>query len=289
MGLLKKPTTYDEQLKVLQSRNVIVENPGRCIAILESVNYYRFSAYFLPFKQEDDFCQAGTRFSTIYHLYEFDRKLRCILLSALEEVEIYIRAKIAYFHGHKYGADGYMDFNNFSNRHLSYNFRENLMREIEHNVRASFVRHHNDHYAGQFPIWVAVELFTFGMLSRFYSNMKTADRKKLARDLYEITPKKMISWLRCCTDLRNICAHYGRLYYRIFPATPASIDASPIQAQRLWGAVLALYNLYPHAEKWNNEILPQLCALFEEYQADIALEHIGFPENWREQLLATSK
>ena len=119
--------------------------------------------------------------------------------------------------------------------------------------------------------------------------MKTADRKKLARDLYEITPKKMISWLRCCTDLRNICAHYGRLYYRIFPATPASIDASPIQAQRLWGAVLALYNLYPHAEKWNNEILPQLCPLFEEYQADIALEHIGFPENWREQLLATSK
>ena len=71
-------------------------------------------------------------------------------------------------------------------------------------------------YDGHFPLWVAVELFSFGMLSRFYSDMKTEDKKQLARRLYGTVPKNVSSWLRCCTDLRNICAHYGRLYYRIF-------------------------------------------------------------------------
>ena len=284
MTQLKNPTTYQEQLDILQKRNIVIDNPDCCIAVLESVNYYRFAAYFLPFKRSDDTYLPGTRFQRVYRIYEFDRRLRGILFSALEEVEIYLRAKFAYFHAHKYGAEGYMDPSNFSSHYQSDKFRENLSREIANNKRAAFVVHHNDHYDGHFPIWVIVELFTFGMLSRFYSDMKTSDQKQLSRELYDTIPKNVISWLRCCTDLRNICAHYGRLYYRIFPATPASIDATQSQSRQLFGAVSALKELYPDASKWNNEILSQLIQLFEEYQDDISLSHIGFPSNWEKKL-----
>lgn len=144
--------------------------------------------------------------------------------------------------------------------------------------------HHQQHYEGRFPIWVIMELFTFGMLSRFYSDLTTADQKQLAKEIYDTVPKNVTSWLRCCTDLRNICAHYGRLYYRIFPATPANVPAGPTQIHQLWGAVLAVRELYPSAKKWNTEILPQLSALFDEYQNDISLRHIGFPQNWEDRL-----
>lgn len=284
MPQLKAPTTYREQLDILKERNVIIEDPAHCVSVLEAVNYYRFTAYFLPFKQKDGSYRSGTRFQTVYRIYEFDRKLRGILLAALEEVEIYLRAKFAYFHAHKYGAEGYTDSANYSSHHQAEKFKENLTREIASNKRSAFVAHHNDHYGGHFPIWVAIELFTLGMLSRFYSDMTTADQKRLARELYSTVPKNVISWLRCCTDLRNICAHYGRLYYRIFPALPAGVTATPNQMRQLWGAVLALKALYPDAEKWNSETLTQLTALFEEYQKDISLAHIGFPIGWAESL-----
>lgn len=284
MAQLKKPTTYQEQLELLKTRNIVIDDPKHCIEVLESVSYYRLAAYFLPFKIGDDCYLQGTNFNTVYRIYEFDRKVRGILFTALEEVEIYLRTKLSYFHAHKYGAEGYMNPANFSKHHKAKKFHENLSREITSNERAAFVQHHKKHYSGHFPVWVAMELFTFGMLSRFYSDMITADQKWIAKELYNTVPKNITSWLRCCTDLRNICAHYGRLYYRIFSATPANLPAGPKQICQLWGATLALKALYPNAKKWNVEILPQLSTVFSEYQEDISLRHIGFPIDWEARL-----
>ena len=289
MTQLKNVTTYQEQLEILKARNVSADDDTRCLRVLETVNYYRFTAYFLPFREADGTYRPGTSFEKVYRIYEFDRKLRGILLSALEEVEIYLRAKFAYFHAHKYGAEGYMDSGCFSSEHRAEEFNSNFQREVLRNSRSAFVRHHLEQYEGHFPVWVAVELFSFGMLSRFYSDLITEDRKHLARDMYGATAKKMISWLRCCTDLRNICAHYGRLYYRIFPAMPAGVDADGRQKRQLWGAVLALRGLYPEREKWNSAILPELSALFEAYQKDISLRHLGFPDDWEDRLLMSRK
>lgn len=284
MAQLKDPTTYQQQLDILKSRNVSIDSPDECMSILARVNYYRFAAYFLPFKQSNGTYREGTQFQQVYRIYEFDRKLRGILFSALEEVEIFIRAKLAYFHTHKYGAEGYRISDNFSTLHDAVKFQENLDREISSNKRSAFVKHHNEHYDGHFPVWVIVELFTFGMLSRFYGDLKTADQKQFARELYGTIPKNVNSWLRCCTDLRNICAHYGRLYYRVFSATPAGVDAKEPAINRLWGAMLALKALYPDNVKWNTSVLSQVIALFEEYQDDIVLSHIGFPSDWAEKL-----
>jgi abortive infection bacteriophage resistance protein len=104
------------------------------------------------------------------------------------------------------------------------------------------------------------------MLSYFYGDLPASDQKRLAKELFATTSKNLVSWLRCCTDLRNICAHYGRLYFRIFTAIPANLSGLEKQAERrLFGAVLTLKALYPDTLKWSNEIYPELCALIKSY------------------------
>ena len=279
----KRPTTYSEQIQILKERGCIISDEGFCRDKLQAVNYYRLTAYFLPFKSGNGYIE-GTNFERVYRLYEFDRKLRAVLFSAVEEIEIYLRSRFAYFHAHKYGATGYLNPENFSNRHQHEKFIANISREIVSNKQALFVKHHLENYDGIFPMWVISELFTFGMLSYFYNDLKIQDQKQLAGELYGTTYKNLISWLRCCTDLRNICAHYGRLYYRIFPAIPAGIDMGAAAKRRLWGAIMALCSLYPGRDKWNSEILPSLEALFEEYGEDVELYHIAFPKDWKNRL-----
>ena len=67
-------------------------------------------------------------------------------------------------------------------------------------------------------------------------------------------------------------------------AIPAGIEMKMPQLSQLWGAVLALKQLYPNATTWNGAILSAISALIEEYQDDIILSHIGFPADWATQL-----
>ena len=130
------------------------------------------------------------------------------------------------------------------------------------------------------------ELFTFGTLSYFYNDLITADQKAIATEAFGLNYKVVKSWLRCCTDLRNICAHYGRLYYRIFSAVPADLEDKCTKGQkcRLFGALMMLKEFYPFKEKWNKEFLKELESLIEEYKNDIDLYHIAFPKDWKQRL-----
>lgn len=156
--------------------------------------------------------------------------------------------------------------------------------EIENNKKVLFVKHHIEEYGRKFPLWVITELFTFGMLSYFYADLVTTDQKELSKQLYNNIPKNIISYLRCCTDLRNICAHYGRLYYRIFPAIPASVSVEKNAERRLWGQIQAVKLLFPCMEKWNNTILLKIKKLLQRYAHDIDLQHIAFPPDWEKHL-----
>ena len=283
MSEVKEPKTYDEQIAILRDHGCVIDDDADCIDKLSTIGYYRFSAYFLPFKQDDGTYLSGTNFNTVFRIYEFDRKLRHILFGAIDVIEIYLRSTFSYFHSAKYGSLGYLDADNFNSKHNHEKFKSNLEREITNNSQIPFVKHHIENYDGKFPIWVATELFTFGMLSYFYNDLKTADQKKIARHIGQ-NNHELSSWLRCCTDLRNACAHYSRIYNRIFTAVPSGFDLNDWQGHHLWGAVLVLRSLYPSAERWNSEFLSAMTSLFDEYKDDIKLYHIAFPDDWKAQL-----
>jgi abortive infection bacteriophage resistance protein len=249
--------------------------------VLSHVGYYRLSGYLLPFKTATGKYVAGTDFANVHKLYEFDRKLRNLILSAMEEIEVYLRSQLSYYHAQKYGADGYLDATNYNGSHRHAEFLQHVNAEVGKNKKLPFVRHHIMNYNSCFPIWVVVELFTFGMLSYFYADLIRQDQKQIARFAYNTTDKILFSWLRCCTVLRNMCAHSARLYYSIFTSVPAGFpQLDPNSARRLFGVTMALRALYPNASKWNAELLPSLATMFEQYADVIDLQHIGFPSDW---------
>ena len=105
---LKKPTTYNQQVTLLQNRNIEVLDTNDCISFLSKVNYYRFSAYYLPFlDRQTDKCFIGTTFERLKQIYYFDQELRALIFGIIEDIEIHVRTEISYYHVHKYGADGY--------------------------------------------------------------------------------------------------------------------------------------------------------------------------------------
>lgn len=283
MSGIKKATTFQEQVEILKSRGCTIDDEYFCIETLSNINYYRFSAYLLPFKNSDNSYIAGTSFDKIYHLYEFDSKLRNILYRAIEVIEVSLRTRLSYLHGHKYGALGYLEPSNFSNRHDTHKFEQNICSVTNRNKKLLFVKHHLNNYDGKFPIWVISELFSFGMISYFYSDLHTEDQKTIAEQ-YNVNYRDLQSWLRCLTDLRNVCAHSGRLYYRVFSASPASLNLSESSKRRLWGIILVLKEVYPSRRKWNSEYIPVLEALFHDYKPYINLYHLAFPRNWISQL-----
>lgn len=102
---LKEPRTFEEQIQILKSRNMEIENEERAIEILKRTNYYRLTAYALQFKHNDEY--KDITFDKMYKLYKFDMKLRHLILAVLENIEISLRTYVAYNLSIKYGAEAH--------------------------------------------------------------------------------------------------------------------------------------------------------------------------------------
>ena len=283
---MKEPTTFEEQINLIRSKGFLVfENEEQdIIDFLKKTNYYRVSAYFLPFRKKDGEFFSNVNFSRVQRIYEFDSLLRGLVFSTIEDIEISIRATLAYYIAHKYGALGYLSADMFSDKHNSVKFDGKIESCIEENKTTLIVKHHKANYGGKFPIWVIVEFFSIGMLSYLYKDLITEDKKNISIKLNTV-PKQLESWLRCLTDLRNRCAHYSRLYYWIFTAMPSlPKDAIFTADRKLFTQVMVLKYLYPSPDKWHSKFVIPLKAIIEQYDKDISLKHIGFPENWEELL-----
>ena len=63
---------------------------------------------------------------------------------------------------------------------------------------------------------------------------------------------------------------------------PRELETSP--NRKLFSQILVLKLLYPDKKEWINKVLIELKAIVEEYENDISLRHIGFPEDWYKQL-----
>jgi abortive infection bacteriophage resistance protein len=279
--MLKQSATYAQQIAKLREHGCIVTDEVFCEKVLSRVSYYRLSAYFLTFRKKDKSYMPGTDFNRVYKLYEFDRKLRRLLFAVIDELEVYLRAQLSYLHTHKYGPDGYMNAVNFGARHDHLGFVSRINDAVKSNDKLPFVKHHINNYGGRFPLWVIAELFTFGMLSYFYTDMISTDQKFLARNIFNTSVQNTKSWLYCCTNLRNVCAHSRRLYNSVFSVIPANIPQVDKSAERkLFAAIMAVRELYPDTEKWNGEFMSAMSALFDEYSDIVLLRFIGFPKDW---------
>lgn len=283
----KPPKTVEEQLQILKDRGLTVGNEEQALLTLQSLNYYRLRGYYIHLCNGDAF-HAGTTFEQIVALHSFDAELRVLLLALLLDVEVIARTRIAYVLGHAWQAMGYKDTANYNDRDWCV---PDLLNRIKNEIKRSkerFIAVHNDKYGGQFPIWVVVEMMSFGNLSKLYSLLPTS----LQRDIstyYGIHHELLEKRLHSATVLRNLCAHNCRIYERTISIQVAFSKAETallkkffptdrIYPNTLFSYLLVLRSIIPAAQ-WNS-FLSGLTLLFSKYRGKFAFRYLGFPEYW---------
>lgn len=281
---LKLPKTYEEQILKLKSKNIRVEDEQLALKILKKVNYYRLSAYLLTYKSKSGLCD-GVSISDIFELYKFDKSLRWLLMPVLEDIEIAFRTHIAYLLAHKYGALGYKESKNFNNKEYHTFMLESFYNEVDRSDEI-FVKHHKKQYDGNFPIWVIIELSSFGSLSKIYNNLLDEDKEQIAKDYYNTNSGYVKSWLHSLSVIRNRCAHYGRLYNKRLTVSPRLFKSDRkkgIDNNTLFAALCVMRILSNDYIEWKN-FVNELENLFVKHE-NIDISYIGFPRNWKDFLL----
>ena len=282
---VKPARSYDEQARrLMEVHNLEVGDPRRAEQILSTVNYYRLTTYGKHLRRPDDPERfiGGVSLDHLYHLYQFDMELRHLLLPVLEHFEVQLRAKLSYHLAMTYGSTGYADRVNFRPDRQSQGSHKSLMNKFSIEVKRqddlAFVRHHQNKYGGQFPVWVAVELFSFGMLAQLYDILIEDDQWAISK-AYDLTPEEMAALIGSAVDVRNICAHYARLYNQTIedhPILPAKYQA--YQSDYVF-PVLLMLRLCAGGQRVYHQMIRGIAQLTETYpEADLTL--CGFPENW---------
>ncbi len=212
MKYTKSHLSFEDQVKLLQSRNLTISNPNYAKNKLQHISYYRLSAYFIPFYSLHDKFIDGTTFEDVIKVYEFDREFRLLLFNAIERVEVFLRSQIAYHFSKDFGAFGYLDFNNFSCSQKDFDWLQNEIKKEVSRSKETFVSHYRKKYnSDNLPIWMMVELISFGTLSKFFSSLKKEQELKVMDGL-TIKPLVFRNWLHVLSYVRNICAHHSRVW-----------------------------------------------------------------------------
>lgn len=281
------PLSLDEQIENLKTINLTISDEDFAKSFLGDVSYFRLiKAYSLGLKPKNGSYNDGVCFDQIVQLYKFNAKFRQLLFPLVERIEVNLRCRLANYFSCQYGVLGYEDPANFTKAEYHQSFLEDIHQEIGRNRKSPFVRNFMDNYIdGKLPFYALVELFSFGLLSKFYKNMKNADKKAVAQS-YGVGYTYLESWFESIAYVRNICAHYGRLYNAKLSKTPklySQYSKDGIGNIRIFGVLLCIKHLLPEDDHWL-AFVDSLAALIEEYPA-VKIETMGFPAEWKNYLI----
>lgn len=225
MQYTKRPLSIDEQAQKLIDRGLICTDVTRLKHYLTTIGYYRLSAYWLPFEQpsangsRNHNFQPNTDFESVLKLYVFDRKIRVLIIDAIERIEVAVRTRWAGEMALRYGSHAYMQAARFKNAATHAN--DLIKIEIELNKsHETFVAHYKNNYSTPHlpPIWAVVEVMSFGALSHWIKNTADTDVKKEIMRAVGLPKIEILEEvLHILTPIRNTCAHHGRLWNRRFP------------------------------------------------------------------------
>lgn len=289
MKELKKHLQVSDQINLLISRGLTVNNRTAAEQWLSCVNYYRLSGYLYSFRDKNGMYLPGTTLEQIRQLYDFDRKLTRILMYALEDIEETLKTRISYALTSAFPADPliYLQPTIYKSSNDFFRFQSYFFQEINNNKKLPFVEHHIKEYGGQLPMWVAVEIMTMGNLYGIYRNLKTPYQKAIAR-AYDTGVIQLESWIQNLTYTRNHLAHYMRVYDFNFGRSPVQCKkhhSYKVSSGRIFDQIYLMSFMYSDPIEWNQYIIPELSNLLAFYSKFINLSSIGFPSNWSQILL----
>lgn len=293
--------SLDDLLQELINKGLIIKDVDRAKRYLTHIGYYRlinYSAYFQTNKQ----FRKNVSFDDVLNLYIFDRKLRLLILEAVERIEVSIRASIADVLALKHNdSHFYANPDMFTNKANHSKFMDKVIdslknSDITHNDNYTQSMFHNGKNHKLPPSWELFHLMTFKQLSVFVANLKHHNSKMIADKFNLRMAKVFISWIHSISDLRNICAHHSRVWNRLFGTIPMvpQLDASSIVKipdeinveenlikikphRKLYFQVVILWFFLKQINPGSTWV-SRLSNLIDEYK--IPAKHMGFPDDW---------
>lgn len=212
----KRATTYSEQIRLLRSRGVIINDVSKAEEYLSDIGYYRLGFYIHPFEQTYPLLdvrrrhdvRTGTTIEDIVAFYYYNMDLRNILNKYLSRIEIAIRTTIVYELSNKYSTNPfwYVDDTIVNSTFVS-DFRNKIYNNTIR-TKEPIQRHHR-RYQGVFaPIWKTAEYMTFGNLETLYDNLLfNVDKCLISNHFGEPGFSKFKNYLSVIREVRNSCAH----------------------------------------------------------------------------------
>lgn len=289
---IKQAIAVDEQIAVLRQRGLVIQYEEQARHYLKHIGYYHFSGYMLLFQRGDrtdshhEFI-PGTTFEQVLDIYTFDRKLRLLVMDAVERIEIAVKGIMTNEMCIPYGPHWYMERDHFTDGFDFDGFMKSIHKDIDHGkdrerVRNVSIRHYYETYdtPAMPPLWMVFEALTFGTVSYMYGNLPHADQKRIA-DQFGLGVPILKSWLHATTIIRNLCAHHARLWNRLFtfkPRAPKSMEAD-FTTNTLFYAQAAMLNVLMHRVSPESRWAGKLKDLFDEYPA-IPKARMGFADGW---------
>lgn len=324
MKAFTKPAlTVAEEVALLKARGLTIRNEARAAHFLEAVSFFRLTPYMRPFQvagSPDHAFLPGTGFRQLSQLYGFDRRLRLLVIDAIERVEVAARAAISNHMGPAHGAHWYLQRELFKDRYdhtrllntiesAQQKALKDYLREVERidqlthtdearkavlkqrRAQESYARHYALVYDKPklMPGWAMLEELTLGELSHLYRGLaKDSDRKSIGQQLAAPAPL-LDSWLHTLTVVRNICAHHARLWNRELGIKPEQ----PKKAYFAWpdylrrggqhtriAVVLAMLHHLMRQVSPHTHWHQRLANLMSEY-SEIPKRSMGLPDNWQ--------
>jgi abortive infection bacteriophage resistance protein len=302
--------THEEQLGILLRRGMTAVSHDEAIKFLESVNYYRLSGYWYSFrvkakksfkqksnqnKRLDEF-KVGTTFDNVVSLYRFDTLLRQATFSALSTIEVSFKTLLGYHLGKidplihlkpeklhpsaKYPSSRKKAGTNTKHEDWLGYYKRGMGTS-----KQPFVKHHKKHYGGELPIWVAVEVMTWGTMTHLYDLSPESVRVHIA-SMFDMSAPQLSSLLEALNYDRNICAHQSRFFNAGLPKPMLldpghEIDVCGARRDRAYYHLLMIQHLLKSLGVGDISAIPNV---LREYPSvpSMSISNMGAPENWED-------
>lgn len=293
----KRPLGLSEQVDKLEEKGLLFDDKKEAERFLFDVSYYRFRAYTYPFQDNSEkgehlFVKENIRFSDVTDLYKFDRDLRSLVFNAIARIEVSVRARMTQIYSESTG-----DSHWFLDKELyRYGFDKPIA-DVEADVSRSnedFIKHYHAKYGEPAlpPCWMPLEVVSLGTLSRLYQSLKKDDNKKRLAQSYGIADISVFeNWLHAISNLRNSCAHHGRIWNRRFmvnmvlPYNTSRLfmnrdSLAAIKRNKIFPLLSAIKFLLDSIDSSNN-FKETLCKLLNRDVCLLSMHDMGFPSKWQ--------
>ncbi|MDD3453371.1 MAG: Abi family protein [Bacilli bacterium] len=298
--------TLDEQIEILKSKGLIIEDVIETKEILFRENYFFISGYRHLFMQSynDTHFIRGTTFDELYATFLFDRNIRNIIFKYLLTVENNIKSILSYQMSKQYGyrEKEYLNPKNFTQDNIKvrqvYDVLNKMRRQIRVNGRQHTATSHYLNNYGYIPMWILVKVLSFGIISELYNILKVEDQMNIS-EYYNLDSESLGIYLSLLSNFRNLCAHEDILYdhrtQRGIPDTKyhyklnieMTDDEYNYGKNDLYAVIIILKQMLTEEEfrGLTFEIGYEIDVLdgrVDTVKLNLILNKIGFPSNWRD-------